>query len=107
MRLRCLLASQFITAAALGERPLPVPVASHRDHCLRCQAYSSSLRSTRRRLASLGAQPEVPPPDLGDAVVYSLDRRPEADRRWLPAAGVALAVGAAAAWAWRRQQVRA
>ena len=99
---------QLVTASILAERPLPALATGHHTSCLRCQAHSASIRSTRRALAGLSRTRELPPVAietavLGTALVASTD---SAAKPWLPAA-VATAVVLAAAWAWRRREARA
>lgn len=107
-QLRCAMVEQLVTASILADRPLPTLATGHHTSCLRCQAHSASIRSTRRALAGLLKTRGVPPLEieaavLGTALVASTD---PAAKPWLPAA-VATVVVLAAAWAWRRREARA
>jgi MYXO-CTERM domain-containing protein len=107
-QLRCAMVGHLVTASILTDRALPALATGHQTSCLRCQAHSASIRSTRRALAGLARIREVPPIEieaavLGTALVASTEA---AAKPWLPAA-VATAAVLAAAWAWRRREARA
>jgi MYXO-CTERM domain-containing protein len=105
---RCAVVAQLVTASILTGRSLPALATGHQTSCLRCQAHSASLRSTRRALAGLGKTRHVPPPEI-EAAVLGTAPVPSTDataKPWLPTA-VATAVVLAAAWAWRRREAQA
>jgi hypothetical protein len=96
-----MVARQMATYAAV-DGSSAVPLSSHVEACLRCQAYRAELNRRRRQLGELGNRVEAPPADLVDAIFDDLDRQEPAGAGWVPWAGAAVALSVMV-WLARRR----
>jgi len=71
--LDCDVVADELAAAAGGTGVLTPAVRRHVDRCLRCQAEAAQHRKLARALQSLGQDTLVPPGELIDEVLLTLD----------------------------------